>query len=844
MIAAAYTFAVSVVAGRGRPRYLEAARLGAYGTVSLIGLAILCLAYAFVTHDFRIKYVAHYSDRSMEPLYLLTSLWGGQDGSLLWWLFLLSIYTAVCVRWLKGRFRELQPYIIATLMVVILFFCVLMTFAANPFATSIAGARTDGEGLNPLLQNFYMIIHPPSLYTGFVGCSVPFAFAVAALVTGRLDNEWMVACRNWMLFAWLFLSWGNFLGMAWAYEELGWGGYWAWDPVENAAFLPWLTATAFVHSMMIQERRGMLKVWNISLVLLTFFLTIFGTFLTRSGLIASVHSFAQSNIGTYFVWFLGILIAACVGLVVWRLPQMRSEGRIEAVLSREAAFLANNWAFLGIMVFILVATTFPRISEWLLKQESTVGPTFYNAWLPPGGLILFALMGIGPLLAWRKTSPKMFKRSFFAPTAAALVMAILHVALGKAIHFPPFVTPDRIYEGVTGTALQKVGTVLPLVSTMLCAFNVAVVVQEYARGIRARRQAGKESFFAALVNLVAKARHRYGGYIVHVGIVLMFIGFTGRSWGVDKEVSLKAGETFQVDHYELQYMGPRMEVDQTKRMVFADVAVTDLSTGQRVGSVAPAKFIYRKMPESPTTEVSMLHSLRDDLYVVVGNVNADSKVASFVVHVNPLVAFIVFGIATLIFGTGIAMWPEVAVQEARSWSYVRLAGGLTSSILFGVMLALMPARAFGQSGSSSLMAGTVEMNDPVERDLFPRMRCQCGGCARLPLSECICGEAEQTRAEIRARLRAGVTPDVIMADYVSAHGSGSLTVPPNQGALRAIYVVPGVLAVGGLGLVFAVVRRWKRRGDEATPAPAKSDDPKARDEYDAKLDEELKKLDG
>src|SRR3954471_21744130 len=460
----------------------------------------------------------------MTKWYLLTSLWGGQDGSLLWWLFLLGIYTAVCVRWLRGKYRELQPYIIATLMMIVLFFCVLMTFAANPFEVSAAGARLDGEGLNPLLQNFYMIIHPPSLYTGFVGCTVPFAFAVAALVTGRLDNEWLAGCRSWMLFAWLFLSIGNALGMLWAYEELGWGGYWAWDPVENAAFLPWLTATAFVHSMMIQDRRGMLKVWNVALVLLTFFLTIFGTFLTRSGLIASVHSFAQSNIGIYFVWFMGFLIATSAGLVVWRLPRMRSEGRIESVLSREAAFLGNNWAFLGIMVFILVATTFPRISEWLMDQQSTVGPTFYNAWLPPAGLFLFALMGMGPLLAWRKTSPQMFKRGFVVPIAAGLVVAILHVLVGPSMRFPAFVTPDRIYEGFVGSALQKLGTVLPLVSTFLCAFNVAVVVQEYSRGIRARRRSGNESFVTALANLVAKARHRYGGYIVHLGIVFLFLG--------------------------------------------------------------------------------------------------------------------------------------------------------------------------------------------------------------------------------------------------------------------------------------------------------------------------------
>jgi cytochrome c-type biogenesis protein CcmF len=841
MITAAYTMAVSIVAGRGRPRFLTAARLGAYGTVSLIGLAILTLAYAFVTHDFRIKYVAHYSDRSMTKGYLLTSLWGGQDGSLLWWLFLLSIYTATCVRWLRGKFRELQPYIIATLMMIVLFFCVLMMFAANPFEVSAAGARTDGEGLNPLLQNFYMIIHPPSLYTGFVGCSVPFAFAVAALVTGRLDNEWLKGCRNWMLFAWMFLSIGNALGMLWAYEELGWGGYWAWDPVENAAFLPWLTATAFVHSLLIQERRGMLKVWNVSLVLITFFLTIFGTFLTRSGLIASVHSFAQSNIGTYFVWFLGILIAAGVGLVVYRLPNMRSEGRIEAVLSREAAFVANNWAFLGIMVFILVATTFPRISEWLMQQQSTVGPTFYNAWLPPAGLVLFALMGMGPLLGWRKTSPEMFRRGFTWPLVTGAAFAAVHLALGPSMRFPGLVTPDRIYEGFTGALLQKIGTPLPLISMFLAGFNVAVVVQEYARGIRARRRSSDESLFAALVALIAKSRHRYGGYIVHIGIVLMFIGFTGRSWGVDKEVSLKPGESFEVDHYHMTYVGSRMEVDQTKRMVFADVKVTDVS-GRDVGTASPAKFIYRKMPESPTTEVSMLHSVRDDLYLVVGVVNADTKVASFQIHVNPLVSWIWVGVLVLILGAVVSMWPEVTVQEARGWAYLRAAGAVVSSLMFGLLIALAPARAFGQT-SSSLHAGSVEINDPRERSLFSHLLCQCGDCPRLSLATCTCSTADATRAELRSRLRNGESPEAIMAEYVKEYGSGSLSIPPNEGGLRAIYLVPGFIALGGLGVVVTVVRRWKQRGESAAvaEAPKASAEP---DEYDAKLDAELKSLDG
>jgi cytochrome c-type biogenesis protein CcmF len=321
----------------------------------------------------------------------------------------------------------------------------------------------------------------------------------------------------------------------------------------------------------------------------------------------------------------------------------------------------------------------------------------------------------------------------------------------------------------------------------------------------------------------------------------MFLGFTGRSWGVDKEVSLKPGEAFQVDHYDMRYTGPRMEVDQSKRMIFADLAVTDISTGQVVGKADPAKFIYRKMPESPTTEVSMLHSIRDDLYVVVGQVSAETKVATFQVHVNPLVSWIWIGVLILIFGSVISMWPELAVQEARGWSYLRMAGGLTSSIIFGIALAITPARAAAQT--SSLHAGSVEINDPTEHALFGSLLCMCGDCARLPLSTCTCSTAEATRSEIRSKLRAGVSIDNIRADYVREYGAAALSVPPNSGGLQSIYLFPIAVAIGGLGLVFTLVRRWKKRGDEAAPIAAANGVSLDRDEYDAKLDEELKRLD-
>ncbi len=720
LVAAAYTFAVSIAAGRGWPRLLRSARMGAYATSGLVAVGVLLLAYGFVTHDFRIRYIAHYSDRSMSRTYLLAALWGGQDGSILWWLFLMSLYIVACVRWLKGRYRQLQPYVIATLMVIVAFFAILMLFAANPFATSVSGARPDGEGLNPLLQNYWMAIHPPSLYTGFVGCSIPFSFAVAALVTGRLDNEWIVAVRKWMLFAWIFLTIGNCLGMIWAYEELGWGGYWAWDPVENAACLPWFTASAYVHSTMIQERRNMLKMWNVMLICITFLLTIFGTFLTRAGLISSVHAFAQSDIGKYFVWFMGFIIASSAALIVWRYPLLKSKAQIEAVASREAMFVVNNWALMGTMTFILVATLYPKISEWLWKESVTVGPPFFNRWLAPLGLLIFLLMGLAPLFGWRKTSGASLKRAFAIPLGVAALFAVAHIALGGSVGFPAMVPNDRFYPGFVGTVLQKLGAVLPFITVTLVGFNVAVIGQEFGRGIRARRAAaGKrqesEGFLTALFRLVEKNRRRYGGYIVHLGIVLLFIGFLGRAWGIDKETNLMPGQSARVGEYTLTYLGPRMEVDETKRMIFADLDVS--RSGKPYGKVSPAKFIYLRQGQ-PTTEVSMLHSFKDDLYTVVGSADPKTKRATFQFHVNPLVSWIWTGVIVMIFGAGVSLWPEVALKEVGAWAYLRGAAGIATGIMFALVIAMTPTTAFGATTMS--LHQRAPPSDVVPRIELPR----------------------------------------------------------------------------------------------------------------------------
>ena len=1016
MVVASYTFAVSLSAGAtGRIKTLQAARLGAYGTVALIAVTVLCLAYAFVSHDFRLRYVAHYSDRSMPTIFLLTALWGGQDGSLLWWMFLLSGYIGTCVWSLGKKHLDLQPYVIATLMAIVVFFCVLMAFAANPFSTSVSGARTDGEGLNPLLQNFYMIIHPPSLYVGFVGCSVPFAFAVAALCTGRLDAEWIHASRKFSLFALLFLAIGNTLGMLWAYEELGWGGYWAWDPVENAAFMPLLSLAAFVHSVMIQERRGMLKVWNVFLICLTFFMTIFGTFLTRSGAIASVHSFAQSSIGEYFVWFLGFVAAFCTTIILYRWPELRAidpavankerlatsksgvalglsslvaaaagglvslvagvafkkelassgmsvvagviavvaaaaafvsvrkamlafvekpinvlrgaaiiagwvviaglapgawvlSGKVgtmsagvrvaifsavvgvavyaalelvfrrmtrglkvaqnrpqmESILSREFTFLLNNYGLLGIMLFVLVATTFPMVSEALWNEKVTVGPPYYNAWMQPLGLTVFFLMGVGTLFGWKKTSPEALKRAFVFPSTAGLLAVAAHFVFGKALGFPAVVWSEPIYGGVLGSALRAFNAYTPVLGFSLCVFNIAVILQEFVLLYRSQARAGENAkgflsklppwlrplaaifaFPLWMILLPPTGRRRYGGYVVHLGIVFMFIGFTGKSWTVDRETAMQPGQTYTVERLTVQYVGPRMEVDNNKRMIFADVRV--LENGKEIGKLNPAKFIYKKMPESPTTEVSMLHSIRDDLYLVVGSINPETKVASLQIHLNPLVGWIWFGGLILIFGSFICMWPELTPQESRVWRVARGTAAVATSVTLGVVLALLPVPAFAQT-TATQHAGSVQMDDPKEKAVFGALRCMCGTCPRELLSTCACSTADQTRERLRMRLAKGETPQQIIDDYTAEYGTAALAIPPDKGAMKAIYVAP-LFAIAGGGIALAVIlRRWRANESSAKKAEDEksrsdgSDEPK-RDAYDDRIDSELQDLD-
>jgi cytochrome c-type biogenesis protein CcmF len=653
-------------------------------------------------------------------------------------------------------------------------------------------------------------------------------------------------------------------------------------------------------------------------------MTIFGTFLTRSGAIASVHSFAQSSIGTYFVWFIGVAAAVTATLIFYRWPELRDlppsrrlrlaavvagwvglvaggpvtawaashmpmpivsfavmEGlvawvalelvyrrmttgltlrsatpQMESIWSREFTFLLNNYALLGFMVFVCVATTFPMISEAFWNEKVTVGPPYYNAWVQPIGLTIFALMGIGTLLGWKKTSPHLLRQAFFWPTAAMLVTALLVALFGKKIGFAAIVWADPIYAGTLGQVLRAFNAITPILGVSLVGFNAAVIVQEFTMLFRSRAKSGANrsvpavlwyagflpGFFTTLLTLPPPSRRRYGGYVVHLGIVLMFLGFTGKSWTVDREATLGPGQTMQIDHYQLEYVNERMEVDLTKRMIFADIKVTDLSTGKPLGVTSPAKFIYKKSPDSPTTEVAQLHSIRDDLYVVIGSVNPQTHVAALQVHVNPLVGWIWFGCVVLIFGSIVCMWPELQPEESRAWSYMRSGTAVAASVTLGIILALMPVPAFAQGSSSH--AGIVHLRNDHERDIFKSLRCMCGGCQRLPLADCACGDFAGERDEIRREIDSGMTKEQILAGYVERWGQDGLTVPPNRGALRAIYMFPmGAIALGGVGLA-VLLKKWRKPAPAGAPAEVAATMTKAeRDDYDARLDAELKDLD-
>ncbi len=641
LLIAAYSIVMALLGGWTRRRdFVASAENGALAVWGAVLVAATILLHALVTRDFSIEYVAAYSSSTLPLYYSIAALWGGQKGSLLFWALILTSFSAVVVLQNRHRHRELMPYVVATLMSIALFFLCLLFFITPPFETLAVPAR-EGRDLNPLLQNYWMTIHPPSLYLGFVGMSVPFAFAIAALATGKLDTTWIRTTRRWTLFAWFFLSLGNLFGALWAYEVLGWGGYWAWDPVENAAFMPWLTGTAFLHSVMVQEKKNMLKVWNMVLIIMTFSLTIFGTFLTRSGVISSVHSFTQSGLGPFFLGFLALILVVSISLLLLRLPMLRSEAELDSLLSRESTFLFNNLILVGIAFAVFWGTMFPVISEAVRGVKITVGPPFFNKVNAPLGLILLFLMGVGPVIAWRRASWAHLRRTFAAPVTTGLVA-------GAAC----FIGGIRNYWAI--------------VSFSLIFFVLATIFVEFYRGVRARQAMVGDNFLRALVQLISRNRRRYGGYIVHIGIVMIFVAITGTSaFRIEKQVTLNVGEIFEIGGYELRYDG--LEERDTLHIAYLMARLEVYENGNHVDTLLPEKRFYKK-PEQPTTEVAIRSTLGSDLYLVLGSYDAETRMATILAYLNPLIGFLYWGGAVLTLGTFVVILPVGATAPAAAYT--------------------------------------------------------------------------------------------------------------------------------------------------------------------------------
>jgi cytochrome c-type biogenesis protein CcmF len=813
-VVCSYAAVISVVGARRRSRGLIESGIGAfYLTAALMTTASAVMINAFLTDDFSIRYVSRYSD-SIQPLfYKITSYWGGLDGSIMFWVFLLSVFGSAAIWVNREAHRELIPYVVATIATVQMFFLYLMVIHNNPFATYLTNIPPEGDGLNPLLQNYWMAIHPPSLYTGFVGMTIPFAFCIAALITGHLDDSWLRAVRRWTMVSWLFLSFGLMLGGIWAYEVLGWGGYWGWDPVENAGLLPWFTATAFLHSVMVQERRSMLRVWNVTLVILTFFLTIFGTFMTRSGVVQSVHAFGEDpELSRLFTIFMVAIITVSFGLVIYRLPLLKARNELDSWVSREAAFLVNNWILLFSAFFILFATMFPTLSEAVTGQRITIAQPFFNKWMVPIGLILLLLTGIGPLLAWRKSTLTNLRDSFLWPVSAGVVTAVFVKWLG-------------INLWAAGLCFS------------LCAFVTGTVVQEFVRGGNVRRRNTGTDLFTAIVGLVGRNKRRYGGYIVHLGIVLVFFGFGGNASKKDELVRLNPGDEATVGEFTVRHERVRVTDDGQKQSVVADIAV--FREGERIGTMYPGRSIFRNREnEEARTDVAIRRSLAQDLYLVLPpDFDLGTQTISLQVVVNPLVDWIWLGFGVLAFGTGIALLPERAFSFAVGKLPVEAA---TTAMTVLLLIGLLGGRpVLAQEHAEDPNAAISPSRSELEEQLRHEMGCICGTCAHEPLSKCTCSYASNMRAQLREQVEQGKDRDQVIAHFIQVYGGQHfLTSPIDKGFNRLAWLVPYGLAGTGIVVIGIVATRWARRRDD-TPESAAPLDPA----IEERLDDELRNLD-
>jgi cytochrome c-type biogenesis protein CcmF len=634
----------SVVAGLAGIRMRHAllvrsARNAGMATCLLVTFGTAALIYLFLTDNFSISYVASHSNRDLPVFYKISALWSGQEGSLLFWSWLLSFYAFFVLFTNRKKHPELMPYAGVILSSVLLFFLILNVFVASPFQVlAVPGAdgamqmaaQPDGRGLNPLLQYPEMVVHPPMLYLGYVGFTVPFAFALAALLGRYPGEKWIHITRRWTMIAWCFQSLGILMGAHWAYAVLGWGGYWAWDPVENASLMPWLTGTAFLHSVMMQEKRGMLKVWNVWLVFITFLLCIFGTFLTRSGIVSSVHAFAQSNIGPWFVGFLLLIVTVCVWAWLKNRDYLKSDNQLDSLVSRESSFLFNNLILLAACFAVLWGTLFPVISEAFTGSKISVGPPFFNKVNIPIGLLLLLLTGVGPLLAWRRTSLDSLRRNFGWPLAGGLLAGVAAWLLGWR----------DFYAWMT---------------LVLCVFVTLTIVAEFARGAWVIRARSGMNFLAAVSHLTMRNTRRYGGYVVHFGMVLIFIGLAGAAFNQERQMEMPPGSQMTLGPYTLTVTSFTSHREKNYTAERATLEVRN--DGKAVMTLLPERRFY-PANEMTGTMVAIFSTLKEDLYVVFAGRSPSNEQPVIHAYLNPLVKWIWLGGVVVVLGTGLALLPN------------------------------------------------------------------------------------------------------------------------------------------------------------------------------------------
>jgi cytochrome c-type biogenesis protein CcmF len=738
-----------------------------------------------------------------------------------------------------------------------------------------------------------MVIHPPSLYTGFVAATIPFAFGIGALASGRLDDMWLGSVRVWMMICFFFLSFGLILGGRWAYEELGWGGYWAWDPVENAGLMPWFTATAFLHSAIIQEQKGMMKGWNLLLVTLTFFLTIFGTFMTRSGAVQSVHAFGEDNVlALQFVVFMALILVVSIGLIIYRSNKLSTKTEFDSFYSREFAFLLNNWILLACAFFVLFATMFPTISEALDGSRVSVGPEFFNKWMTPLGLLLLVLAGAAPLLAWRKTTrERLFNQFLFPVLFMTATITSLVIFVPDVVHLSP-IFADHLVLKLFGARIDLAQLPISLINFGICAFVLASIGQEFWRGMRVRqRQTGSDPF-TSLLGLILVKRRKYGGYIIHLGVAMMFVGFAGKAYErmLDRTIdtpalselaklpSAQQQSYLNDDHRTLSQIPPGTKSkfnfgdytfvyedliptsDDHKVAITAAVSIWEGDS--RIGMVYPAKWTYAKGEQQQTTEVAIKTKLGEDIYVVLTGYNTESRQANFRGYLNPLISWVWLGFMVLALGTFCCLIPQgVAdrMQMIRPRTRVGRAVdlGIVLVIVGGIVMGLAsqaraepPAEHVSAGmGMGNAGGGWAAQNRPknaVDERAMKELLCPCGGCTRQNLFTCDCSTAAQLRKKVTDMVLAQDLSteagrqqayDAVIKSFVNEYGGEQVLATPSS---QFSWLFPSLAAVGGLGLLFVVGRRWIRSGTAtavlAVPPPAAGED----EAYADKLDDELR----